>query len=78
MYILCLVNIENPLPNGHHNNASDTSSNHRTGKNGAPAGWIYALAGGGGAAAGVGGQSTISRKSGKKREFESARWKILI
>jgi hypothetical protein len=40
---------------------NDTSS-----KLSAPTAWINALAGGGGAAAGVGGQSTISRKSGKK------------
>jgi len=44
------------------NSNNDTSDS--LSKIGAPTGWINALAGGGGAAAGVGGQSTISRKSG--------------
>jgi hypothetical protein len=61
-YILfsILVDAENALANGHSNiDRSDSSS-----KISAPTGWINALAGGGGAVAGVGGQSTMSRKSG--------------
>ena len=54
-----LVDFNYSLPNGY-NDASDTSS-----KSGVPTGWINTLAGGeGAAAAGAGGQSTISRKSG--------------
>jgi hypothetical protein len=50
------------LDNGHSNiDTSDTSS-----KLTAPTGWIHSLAGGGGAVAGAGGQSTLSRKSGMK------------
>lgn len=72
---LFIVQLDNALTNGHYSNeASDTSS-----KTGAPSGWINSLAGGGGVVAGVGGQSTISRKSGKKmfyfmvfKEFHSS------
>ncbi|CAF4139791.1 unnamed protein product [Rotaria sp. Silwood2] len=53
------VDIENVLSNGNYiNDASDGSS-----RTGAPTGWINSLAGGGGVVAGVGGQSTLSRKS---------------
>jgi hypothetical protein len=54
------------MPNGLNHDTSDAASLYGTTKSGAPTGWINALAGGGGAAAGVGGQSTLSRKSGKE------------
>ncbi|CAF1029135.1 unnamed protein product [Rotaria sordida] len=61
------LDVDTALANGNHiNDASDTSS-----KIEAPTGWINSLAGGGGIVAGVGGQSTISRKSAIYRESSS-------
>ncbi|CAF3354648.1 unnamed protein product [Rotaria socialis] len=62
------VELDRVLMNGHHNNdVSDSSS-----KAGAPSGWINSLAGGGGAAAGAVGQSTLSRKSGSAKHTEKS------
>jgi len=46
------------------------STSESSSKGGAPIGLINSLAGGGGAAAGAGGHSTLSRKSGTKKNFE--------
>ncbi|CAF3971511.1 unnamed protein product, partial [Rotaria sp. Silwood1] len=54
------ADIDNVITNGNYiYDRSDSSS-----RTGAPTGWINSLAGGGGVVAGVGGQSTLSRKSG--------------
>jgi hypothetical protein len=63
---LYLVNINNSLPNGYYTNGAGDASP----RGGAPTGWINALAGGGGAVAGVGGQSAISQKSGRVQYFD--------
>jgi hypothetical protein len=55
----------NSLSNGSSGDNNDTASTYGTTRSAPPSGWINALAGGGGATAGIGGQSTLSRKSGK-------------
>ena len=61
------VEVAGSIPNGMNADASDGASVHGTARSGPPSGWINSLAGGGGAAAGIGGQSTLSRKSGKDK-----------
>lgn len=51
-------------------NIMSHSTSESSSKGGAPIGLINSLAGGGGAAAGAGGHSTLSRKSGTKKNFE--------
>ena len=58
------------MQNGINNDSNDVGSLYGTTRSGPPSGWINALAGGGGAAAGIGGQSTLSRKSGKRHSRE--------
>ncbi len=61
------MDVGNSIPNGLSNEINDGASLYGTTKSGQPTGWINALAGGGsGAVAGVSGQSTLSRKSGKE------------
>lgn len=62
------LELGNSIPNGINGDTSDGASNYGTIRSAPTSGWINALAGGGGgggAASGVGGQSTLSRKSGK-------------
>jgi hypothetical protein len=61
---LILVDIGSSMSNGLNNEANDAASLAGTTKAGASSGWINASAAGG--VAGVSGQSTLSRKSGKE------------
>ncbi|CAF4922492.1 unnamed protein product, partial [Rotaria sp. Silwood1] len=59
------ADIDNVITNGNYiYDRSDSSS-----RTGAPTGWINSLAGGGGVVAGVGGQSTLSRKSAGSAKY---------
>ena len=59
------------MQNGINNDSNDVGSLYGTTRSGPPSGWINALAAGGGAAAGIGTQSTLSRKSGKDGSREA-------
>jgi hypothetical protein len=64
-----LVDVGRSISNGLNNEANDATSLAGTTRSGAPTGWINVLATGP-TAPGVSGQSTLSRKSGKKHPVD--------
>ena len=72
------VEVAGSIPNGMNTDVSDAASAHGTARSGPPSGWVNALAAGGGATAGIGGQSTLSRKSGKEKTLTDHRRRIWV
>ena len=61
-----LVDIVSSIPNGVSSETVDSASLHGTTKSGATSGWINTLTSSSGTMAGISGQSTLGRKSGKE------------